>query len=264
MNPSSPAELTTVPSATLEDLDQQLLQEWLSAHAPSLAADEITLEEALLSLRLAGTMGSRVVPTVAALYAFGREPQWLLPQLGVIAARFGGTSIADEVVARADLVGPIPRLVSSVLEFVDEHSQRVINQVNPDNSPGEFPRVAVREAIVNAVVHRDLRAGGVVTVRMFEGRLEVWSPGPASGLPEPIEAYVSRGGVSLPRNPLTALLARKIGLVEQLGRGLALMHRTVHNETSGEVHVRGTKDGVLVTIPSALGGASANDVMMAN
>ena len=121
---------------------------------------------------------------------------------------------------------------------------------------------AWHEALVNALVHRDLRAGGPVALRSFEDRLEIWSPGSASGLPEDIRTYVARGGVSLPRNPLIAVLARQLGLADQLGRGLPLMRRLVEEEAHGHLVVEGTKDGVLVKIPSALDiQASRTDVL---
>ncbi len=248
---SSAAETNTVPSASLDDLDLVAFDRYLHDHVPRLAADEVLREDALLRLRLAGTMGSRVIPTLAGLYLFGREPEFVLPQLHVTLARFEGEDMADGVTVRQDVGGALPHQFEAALEFVSRHSRDVVNQVDPDDSSLEYPLEAAREAIANALVHRDLRSPGHVTVRLFDDRLEVWSPGPPNGLPEPIEKYLARGGVSLPRNPLVAVLARQLGIVEQLGRGLPLMRRVVENETSGELIVEGNKDGTLVTIPSA-------------
>lgn len=249
---SSAAETQTVPSTSVDDLDVERFDAYLREHAPRLATDEVTREDALLRLRLAGSMGSRITPTLAGLYLFGEAPHLTVPQLSVVCARFDGPHVSDDVVARADVEGPLAEQLRSALDFVSAHARELVNQVDPASSALEFPLSAVREAIVNALVHRDLRSPGRVTVRLFPERLEVWSPGSPSALPEPIESYLSRGGVSLPRNPLVALIARQLGLAEQLGRGLPKMRRVVAEETHGELEISGEKDGTLVVIPSTV------------
>jgi len=114
----------------------------------------------------------------------------------------------------------------------------------------------VHEALVNALVHRDLRAGGTVAVRVFDDRLEIWSPGGATGLQRPLAAAALTGGISLPRNPLVARLASQLGLSHQLGRGLALMHRHVSAQARGELVLENSREGVRVSIPSALASPS--------
>ena len=113
----------------------------------------------------------------------------------------------------------------------------------------EYSEVAVREAVVNALVHRDLRRAGRVAVRVFSDRIEVWSPGGlAEGLTD-IDDLLREGGVSHPRNPLLAAAARSLGLGEQLGRGLPVMGRAGSSYT-GRVEIRASPRDVLVTLPS--------------
>jgi ATP-dependent DNA helicase RecG len=249
---SATSELSSVPSASVDDLDLDAFQTYLREHAPRLAADDVPLEDALLRLRLGAMTGKRLVPTVAGLYVFGHHPQLALPQLGIVAASFDGSQITSDIDERSDIDGPLSDLVEGALRFVRDNSRELVNQVDPDSSTNEFPERAVREAVVNALVHRDVRAGGRVAIRVYDDRLEVWSPGPASGLPNDIATYLKRGGVSLPRNPLIAVLARQLGHAEQLGRGLPLMRRAVAEEAHGELSIAGAKDGVLVAIPSTL------------
>lgn len=263
-SPSPGTETTAVVSATIDDLDLPAFHEWVRAHAARLAADDVTTEDALMQLRLGATMGTRLHPTLAGLYLFGHEPQFAMPQLTVVTARFAGQDLTGEIVARGACGGRLTAQVEGVMEFVRSHSRLLVDQVDPRRSSPEFPLRAVREAVVNALVHRDLRSGGPVSVRLFEDRLEVWSPGPAAGLPEPIGHYLRRGGVSLPPNPLVALFARQFGLADQMGRGLPMMRQVVEDEVHGVVAVEGTKDGVLVKIPSALHVQSTRATAMAN
>ncbi len=244
-------ELTTVPTASLEDIDVERFGEWLREHVPRLATADVSVEDALLRLRLAAPMGSRMVPTLAAIYAFGREPQWLQPQLGIHAALYAGKTLADQVLDRAHIDGTMPDLLNAGLAFVERHTRTVIDHVRPDVLEWEFPKIAVREALSNALVHRDLKATGSVQIRIFDGRLEIWSPGAPAGLPEPIENYLSGQGISMPRNPMVAVIARQMGMVEQLGRGLSIIKRAA---SARGFSVKGTRDGVLVTIESTLAG----------
>ena len=246
------AESRNLSSASVDEFNQQAVKAWLDEHAPALRAEDVTIEQALVRLGLASQMGSRVVPTVAGLYLFGRRPQWSQPQLGVVAARFEGRSISDPVGVREHIEGPLPDLVARSLAFVESHARPLINQMAPEQSSLEFPPRALHEALVNALVHRDLRAGGQVAVRLFADRCEVWSPGSAAGVSGDLENYLGSGGVSLTRNPLVALVVRKMGLAEQMGRGLPTMRRVVRDQIHGEVTIADSKEGVLVTIPSGL------------
>ena len=76
----------------------------------------------------------------------------------------------------------------------------------------------MREAVVNALVHRDLRRAGRIAIRRFHDRLEVWSPG---SLPEglsDVSELLREGGVPHPRNPILAAFARSLGIGEQRPR----------------------------------------------
>ena len=88
----------------------------------------------------------------------------------------------------------------------------------------EYPLLAVREALTNAVVHSDYSTTGRVMLRLFEDRLEVVNPG---GLPGDLtlEEVTTRGGASYPRNPIVARVMRDWGWMEEVGRGLLRIQR---------------------------------------
>lgn len=252
-----------ISAGSVEDLDLEAVRSFFAEHAPALLGEEADIEDGLRQLQLVTGGGSRVSPTVAGLYVFGEHPQWLLPQLGIVAAQFDGRALSDPVESRAHIEGPLPTLVEKAEEFVRSNARQMVNQIQPETSDLEFPLTAVREAIVNALVHRDLNAGGQVAVRLFEDRLEVWSPG-STALPRDIGEYLQDGGVSITRNPLIAYLARRLGFAEQLGRGLPTMRRSVQESIHGEIEISADKEGVLVVIPSGLHTRVTGDVQMAN
>lgn len=90
-----------------------------------------------------------------------------------------------------------------------------------------FDEVAVREAILNAVAHRDYRLGGSIFVRQFSRRLEVISPGgfPPGITPENIAEQQN------PRNRRLAEALAKAGLIERAGQGLNLMIEAAVKQT---------------------------------
>ncbi len=84
----------------------------------------------------------------------------------------------------------------------------------------EYPLEAVREAVINAVCHRDYLSTGHIQVRLHDDRLQIWNPG---GLPAPLTpADLLRDHDSIPRNPRIAA-AFFAGLVEQWGIGTIRM-----------------------------------------
>jgi len=85
----------------------------------------------------------------------------------------------------------------------------------------EYPLEAVREAVVNAVCHRDYLGGAPIQVRLYDDRLEIWNPG---GLPATLKpADLLRDHDSIPRNPKIASAFFFAGLIEQWGTGTIRM-----------------------------------------
>jgi ATP-dependent DNA helicase RecG len=240
-------ERTAVTGAELDDLDMAALEAWVGQRAPTLRQAG-SLEEAAVRLGLLARAAPRLAPTPVGLLLFGRAPQLVQPDWGVAAVAVRGASLADPVLTRADLEGNLPALLAQSLAFVREQAE-ARGTTGLAAGLEEYPEVAVREAVVNALVHRDLRRSGRVAVRVFSDRIEVWSPG---GLPEgftDIDDLLREGGVSHPRNPLLAAAARSLGLGEQLGRGLPVMGRAGGSYTR-RVEIRVSPRDVLVTLPS--------------
>jgi ATP-dependent DNA helicase RecG len=239
------SERAPLTSHSLDELDADALESLVRVRAPGLLASS-SVEEAAVRVGLAARMGSKAHPTPVGLLMVGKAPELALPEWGVAAACLRGTSLNDSLVARADVGGPLPALVEASLAFVREHAALDAGVGQP-----EFPLDAVREVLVNALVHRDLRKPARVMLRVFSDRLELHSPG---ALPEglgDLDDLFDVGGVSVHRNPLLASLARALGLGEHLGRGLPLVRRA-SERAGGRPELVSSPSGVLVTIPSRL------------
>ena len=244
--PTADYETRGATPATLDDLNGEAVVRFIAARAPGLVDEPV--EDAMVRIGLAARVGKTVVPTVLAVYAFGVTPQLLWPQWGLVGVRVEGANLSAPVAERADIEGPLPTLVEEALAFVRRNSLSGAGGVG-----AEYPTPAVREAVLNALVHRDLRLPARVAVRLFVDRLEVWSPGRVF-LPQQTDLgeLLDEGGLSLPRNPLLSMTARVLGLGEQLGRGLPVLRASVAESTGQEVELRCTPTDVLVVIPSGL------------
>lgn len=156
-----------------------------------------TIEDAVEAKRLTGVLGEKpeVVlrrlelvtdrgVTRAAAILFGKESGPGYPMGEVRLARFRGVT-KDEFRDNRQFKGHAFALLEHAERFLDEHvpvaSRFVEGRMRRIDTP-LYPPLAVREALVNALVHRDYSSdGGAVSVALFDDRLEIWSTGTLPG-----------------------------------------------------------------------------------
>ena len=263
-------ERSPVAGTTLEDLDLPALHAYLRRRVPGLRGptprdpaaeppplDPAAAERAAQRLGLVGLLAAQAVPTVVGLLAFGTAPQLARPEWGVSCVRVRGASLADPVAARSDIEGRLETLIADTLAFVRSNTRVAPNLMSPSDPAPEYPDDAVREALVNGLLHRDYRLSGRVSLRIFNDRLEVWSPG-GLALPISLDDLAQHGGASFPRNPLLAATARHLGLLEQIGRGIPAIRRSIAGATALPVQFHTSQTEVRVVLPSYINASMGN------
>ena len=212
--------------ATLTDLSERLLADYVlrreetSGQSLGLSGDEM-----LRNLGCLVKDGGQWVPTNAGVMLFAEDPPRFISQAEVACVRFKGTDVVTYI-DRRDLRGPLYQLVDDAEQFVYRHmkaGRRIDGFVGVEYR--EYPQEAVREAIVNAVVHRDYsRRGQRIRLFMFDDRIEVYSPGP---LPPGVSLEKMRRleSQSVLRNPIIVGVFRDLGsrYIERLGTGIRRM-----------------------------------------
>ncbi|OFT22788.1 ATP-binding protein [Arthrobacter sp. HMSC08H08] len=183
-------------------------------------------------------------PTLASLLVMGEYPQEFYPRLTVTFANFPGTtkgSVTEGIrlLDSKTFTGTIPELVDEGIEVVRKNMRTaaLIGEKYRSDLP-DYPPVAVREALVNALMHRDyspLAQGSQVQINMFVDRLEVTSPGGLYG--GVTVRNLGKPGVSSTRNQrLSAFLEDvkfhdddgEAGVVaENRGTGIAVIQRSL-------------------------------------
>jgi ATP-dependent DNA helicase RecG len=223
------SDTVPVEEAGLADLSQGLIQDYraaLTRRRPGSKLLELDDEQLLLAVRAATRSGDRLVPTLAGLLFFADFPQRWLPGLFVSFLQFAGTEVAAQGSApiyldNVRLSGPIPAMIEDARRAILARiRQRAHLEGFTRREIPEYPDWAYREAVVNAVAHRDYGiSGSHIQIRLFSDRLEVQSPGGLFGTvsEETIEHEQST------RNHAIVRLLEDFGLVEQRGIGINRM-----------------------------------------
>ncbi|MFT5432225.1 MAG: ATP-dependent DNA helicase RecG [Myxococcota bacterium] len=194
-------------------------------------------------------VGTTACPTVTGMLCFGIEPQFLYPQWSLGAVRIHGRTLADRLGTSETFEGSLPVLLKSATSFIRTHT-RSLDDAVAGGVASEYPEEAVREALVNAFVHRDLRHPGRVAIQIFDDRLIIRSPGGVMNGVPPLDQLSIEGGESIPRNPLLAATARHLGLCEQVGRGLTVIRRAMSAATREPTRIVATASEVRLILPS--------------
>ncbi len=215
-------ELQTVPGATQRDFERTILEEYIEKREQR-GAPASALKNLLFEIGAVDQDGS---PTVAGILLFGKRPQTFLPQSGLVFVKFPGTEPRGEdggvgYGRRDELSGPLARIIERAWAITLEEMRigAVVNGLEREELT-EYPPFAVREALVNAVCHRDYSIKGRRTeIRMYADRLEIISPGGLPGyitLDNLVEEHYSR-------NPRLVNGLYQWGYIEELGLGIDRM-----------------------------------------
>lgn len=186
-------------------------------------------------------------PTVAGVVLFAHEPQRHLPFAQINGARFPGIDSSLEPLDRKDLTGRLLDVIDQAERFLDLHlrTPHEIRGFEPEPKP-ELPKEALREAIVNAVAHRDYTIRGPVRLFIFDDRIEIHTPGKP---PNTVTEDAMRFGVHVVRNPRIYARLSDAGLVTRAGTGVRRIIRLVRETTGEDVGITVVEHEVVLTIP---------------
>lgn len=165
---------------------------------------------------------------------FSLYPQAYFPQLCITAVVVPGTEIGQngELGERFSdnmrIEGNIPQMLESALQFVRKNmrNKTIINPMNGKREDRtDYPMTAVREAVINALVHRDYSIhteGMPIQILMFEDRLEIRNPGGIYG-----RIKINQLGKVQPdtRNPVLATAMEVLGITENRYSGIPTIRR---------------------------------------
>ncbi len=241
-------EEDTVAGATRDDFDQEIIDEYLDKRRLRGAPRLGSLTDLLFEV---GAINHNGQPTVAGILLFGKNPQAFLPQSGIVFVKFDSVKPRNGDGSlgygrREELSGPLARMVERAWNLVWQEMRvgATVNSLEREEQT-EYPTFAVREALINAVAHRDYRIRGRrIEVRMYSDRMEVSSPGSLPGyitLDNLVEEHFSR-------NPRIVNGLFQWGYIEELGLGIDRMIEDMVRAGHPPPHFQATSYSFRVTL----------------
>jgi len=232
------------PRATLDDIDESSIETYLKAaeNAGRLPENSgLSTPDLLEKLRLTDSGELKR----AAIILFGKDPGKFYPNTFVKIGRFGkdDTDIKFQETEEGNLVSILPEILNQLnhkflIKPIDFEGMHRIEK-------GEYPVPAMREMILNALVHRNYM-GAPIQIRVYDNKISIWNEG---FLPEglTLEA-LKRSHSSRPRNPIIADVAFKGGYIDAWGRGTIKIIDTCKVAELPEPEMSERDGGFLLTI----------------
>ncbi|MEZ6129878.1 MAG: ATP-binding protein [Planctomycetaceae bacterium] len=224
---------TPCPEGSLDRLDLDTFRQTYRPRA--IAADVIAenhrdIPEQLAALRFYNL--KRGCPTNAGMLLFGYDPLDVFPGAKVQFVQFDGPGMEDDVLSEKQFTG---NLITSLLELDSFLKGRFTQKPVPISELREqlvfdYPPEAVRELLMNAVLHRDYYSTSPTRFYQFTDRIEIQNPGGLYGEASP-ENFPN---VNAYRNPIIAEAMHVLGYVNRFGRGIARSKRALAENGSSE------------------------------
>ena len=219
--------------ASLDDIDLDLFQhDYLpkAVDAAILASDDRPIERKLESLRLFNSVYN--LPTNAAVLLFGRDPRHFFPGAAVQYVSFGGLDKGTEILNEHLFKGPIMKMLPQIDLFIETTIARkrpVLVTALREEMRVDYPKAAIRELVMNAIMHRDYQGNAPIHFYQYSDRMEVVNHGGLYGRARP-ENFPN---ISDYRNPIVAEAMKVLGYVNCYNRGIADVQRELAANGNG-------------------------------
>ncbi|MBT9584820.1 putative DNA binding domain-containing protein [bacterium] len=232
--------------AGLDELDAMLFEGYRrsAVNAETIQENQRSLEEQLAALRFYSP--KRSCPTFAGILLFGRNPRFFLPGAYIQYLQLPATELTDTPVDQAEISGDLVSVlrelharsrlsIHTVLQSSDDFQERLV----PD-----YPEVALREFLTNAVLHRNYESNAPIRFYAFSDRIEIQSPGGLHGEASP-ENFPRQNSY---RNPILAEALKTLGYVNRFGYGVQRAQRMLKENGNPEPEFVFDPHAVLVKV----------------
>ena len=211
--------------AGLEDIDEGKVKWFLDERNRNrnvAKPKDMAFEELLINIGAIKSFDGELKPTNAGILFFGKNPQRFFINSGLRVAKFKGTDVTHPVINRIDCRGTLGEIVNVAEEFIRRNirllSKRVPTSFQREDK-FEYPIYALREALVNALIHRNYDEPADVRVFLFDTHVEIINPGTFPN------GVTPKMPVHKPVNPILCSLMYDMGFIEKYGSGIKLMSR---------------------------------------
>jgi ATP-dependent DNA helicase RecG len=231
----------SMPQLGLSDMDLDAVRRHLET------TDQQDLGDDLPRLLKAWGLFDGEHPTVGGMVVFGRNPQAVLNSSHVVVGALDGPDIGGDFIDRKDLTGDLFEIVEQIDRFLRLYLRtgHEIVDFEPEKRE-EIPFAALREAVVNALVHRDYTVQGPVRIFVLSNRVEIRSPGSP---PNSVDADAMRAGIHVPRNPHIYSRVAAAQLATRAGTGIARISRLLRQHSGQRLGIQVSEAQVVLILP---------------
>ncbi len=205
--------------ATIKDIDKEKIK-WFLKKAK--AERNLNIDYSTSSVEALKRLNLLIdnKPTNTAILMFGKNPQRFFIQSEIRCARFKGIKAVKPFIDMKVIDGSIYEQIDQTEKFILFNIKKAA-WIEPGKierqEKWEYPPDAIREAIINAIAHRDYYSSANVHISIFDDRIEIWNPGK---LPPPLTPKnLKEEHKSIPVNPSLANLLFLIKYIERWGTG---------------------------------------------
>ena len=231
--------------ASIDELDREKFSHFLGARKDG-DKKSLDIQAPLHAYNLTSEEHAHRYPSIAGMLLFGKDPQRYLSEAFIICTHFAGIE-GREAIATRDCTGTLFEQFHSASAFVIrqlEHSYTIKGSQRKEKL--EIPPEALREALLNAIVHRNYHINAPIKVAVFQNRIEIFSPG---DFPGPLNVAHLTMGNSYMRNLAIVTVFRQMGYIEKLGSGFITIFSSYQREGLPQPQVIEGENYVKVVLP---------------
>lgn len=213
----------------LTEINQKLFTEnylTLAIDSDLLIEDRRELPEKLASLRFFSPNYNAI--TNAGLLLFGKDPERYIPGAYIQYVKFDGLTEAEDPLNEKKISGNLIRVLTeldSFLEYAIIQQKSVPVTALKEKTQFNFPKWAIRELLMNSIMHRDYESNAPIKFYQYQDRIEIINPGGLYGNARP-ENFPK---VNDYRNPVIAEAMKVLGYVNRFNRGIARVKKELVN-----------------------------------
>lgn len=220
--------------ATIDDLDLELFKENYLPKAIDtdlLKNDKRKITEQLAALRFFTIQYN--CPTNAGILLFGKNPEFFIPGSYIQFVKFEGKNNAGDIINEKKFSGNLFSVINGIESFID--NAIIIKRPVPISTLKEetvknFPNWAIRELMMNAIMHRDYESNAPIKFYQYEDRIEIGNAGGLYGKARP-ENFPNENDY---RNPTIAEAMKILGYVNRFNRGISRVQEDLNENGNND------------------------------
>ncbi len=247
--------------ASLNDMDLDLFRNRYLPNAidPDLLAnDQRDIRDQLAALRFFNTRFE--APTNAGILLFGKNPEYFIPGGYIQYVRFKGIDVTGEILNEKKFSGHLLGLLPRIDAFIDDAiiAQRPVPvSTLKEKTVKNFPNWAIRELMMNAIMHRDYESNAPIKFYHYDDRIEISNAGGLFGKARP-ENFPNENDY---RNPTIAEAMKTMGYVNRFNRGISRVQEELKDNGNPRALFNYHNPGAFaVAVPDALYPAEKQEI----